>query len=302
MSKPFTSQLLLHLQGEVTTLCLCWVITKRNGAQIFGTDHDLDVVITIGTYAGTYKAGANISGTDVSSSADMSVDNTEVNGSFSDKIYIPDLTVEDVRAKLYNNAPVTLFFTNWQAPNDGQGYVRSGYLGDLTWDSNNTYKTEIRGLTQLLSQNIVKSYSIPCDVVHFGDSRCKVDVDAISFTGTVTAVVSRKQFTVSGDTVSPGSELYTGIVVGLTGANAGFQRQVKIGDYLGTHGQLFFYEEWPAAIVNGDTFKVSPGCDRSLTMCKVYGSVPNYRGYGLLVPGAMAILRGPVGATSLGGG
>lgn len=298
MSKTLSDLMRAHLQLESTSLALCWIITKKNGAQIFGTDHDLDIVITIGSLAGRYVAGANVTGSDVASSSDMSVDNAEVDGSFTDSILIPDLTENDVRAGLFNNAPVSLFFVNWASPDNGQVFMRSGFLGQLTWDSNQVYKTELRGLTQLMSQTCVDTYSVPCNVRKFGDFRCKVDVaGTLTHVEIATAIVSRRQFTISltGFT-SPAAKMFnTGILVGVTGANAGYTRQIQDDAAGGTQGMIKLFEAFPNDIVSGDTFNLSPGCDRTLTMCKFYGSVPNYRGYGIFIPGIDAMMLGPVG-------
>ena len=308
MSKSLAELLLAHLKGEVTTLCLCWVIKKKDaaGTKIFGTDHDLNVKITTGDLAGTYIAGANVTGSDVASSSDMSVDNTEVDGSFTDTILIPDLTVEDVRGGLFNSAPVTLFFTNWQSPDDGQCYMRSGFLGALTWDSSGVYKTELRGLTQLLSQIVVDSYSVECGVKKFGDARCKVDVPAITVNVDVTDVTSRRQFTVapsgSPSALGPVGMFNTGTLLGLTGANAGFTRQIKNDNVSSVHGQVLLFDPFPNDVALTDTFAMAPGCDRSMTACKFYGSVPNYRGYGIFIPGVDAMLLGPVGSGPTAGG
>lgn len=316
MSKEISSLLLAHLRGEDTTLALCWKITKKNGDVILGTDHDLDITVTAGVLAGVYIAGANISGADISSSADMSVDNSSVQGSFPDTITLPDLTAADVQAELLNNAPVTLFFLNWAAPDDGQCYLRAGFLGELTYDSDNVYKTELRGLTQLLSQPIVDTYSVACGVKKFGDARCKVDVDAVSITATVTAVASRRAFTVSGITTEAVGRYNTGVLVGLTGANAGFTRQIRNDDVGAVHGAIDLFEPMPEAVLSGDTFTMKPGCDRAYSTCKTYkdpahpsdpnGNYRNFRGYGLFVPGIDAMMKGPVGtsvpATSSDGG
>lgn len=317
MSKTINSLLLAHLKGEDTTLALCWKITKRDGAVILGTDHDLDVVVATGDLAGTYLAGANVTGSDITSSADMSVDNTEVDGSFSDSIVIPDLTAADVEAGLLNSAPVLLFFVNWADTTMGQCYLRTGFLGDLTWDSNSTYKTELRGLTQLLSQTVVQTHTVLCNVVRFGDARCKVDVPAIAITATVTATSSRRAFTVSGITSQPVGMFNTGTLVGLTGANAGFTRQIRLDKTGPTHGALTLYEAFPEDVEITDTFTMSPGCARTPDMCKTYidpddptnpaGNFANFRGYGLFIPGVDAMMKGPVGvsvpvSTSGGGG
>lgn len=309
MSKDIASLLLAHLRGEDTTLALCWQVIKKNGDVIFGTDHDLDVPIATGDLAGTYIAGANINGSDLVSSGDMSVDNTEIQGAFSDSIVLPDLTVEDVQGGLLNNAPVLMFFCNWQSPDDGQCYLRTGFLGELTYDSNNVYKTELRGLTQLLSQNIVQTYAVPCNVVRFGDARCTIDVDAISFIGTVFDVTNRKVFSISGFTGQPLHQFNTGVLVGLTGANTGLTRQIKEDSTGDTQGDITLFEAFPETVVDGDTFTTKPGCDRTDTMCKFYDNFVNYRGYGINIPGVDAIMKGPVGtnvpavdASSGGGG
>lgn len=313
--KTIDSLLLAHLKGEDTTLALCWQVLKKNGNVIYGTDHDVDIPITTGDLAGVYVAGANITGADLASSEDMSVDNTEIQGSFSDSITLPDLTVDDVRAGLLNNAPVTLFFVNWQAPDDGQCYLRSGFLGELTYDSNNVYRTEIRGLTQLLSQNIVDTYSVNCGVKKFGDARCKVDVAAISVVATAGTVTSRKLFQTSGITDPPG-RYNTGLLVGLTGANAGFTRQVKDDFVDGSPGKFQTYEAFPEDVAPGDTFTAVPGCPRTFAACKTFvdpanpsdpnGNYRNFRGYGIGIPGVDAIMKGAVGtsvpATSSEGG
>lgn len=308
MSKDINSLLLDHLRGEDTALALCWVVTKKNGDAIFGTDHDLDIVVTTGALAGVYIAGANITGADLASSEDMSVDNTEVQGAFSDTITLPDLTVDDVRAGLLNNAPVTLFFLNWQSPDDGQCYLRSGFLGELTYDTNNVYKTEIRGLTQLLSQNIVDTYSVNCGVRKFGDDRCKVDVDAISIVTTAGTITNRKLFQTSGVTTQPVGRFNTGVLIGLTGANTGFTRQVKDDFVDSSPGKFQTYEPFPDDVSPGDTFTTRPGCPRTYTACKTFedpdnpgdpnGNYRNFRGYGLQIPGIDAIMKGPVGSSA----
>jgi hypothetical protein len=45
----------------------------------------------------------------------------------------------------------------------------------------------------------------------------------------------------------------------------------------------------------GDTFELEPGCDRTAATCaQKFGNIVNYRGYGIFIPGALAILAGPV--------
>lgn len=188
------TELLAHLRGEVSTLALCWTIEKGNGEVIRSTDHDRDIDIDSGRYAGRYRSVSNITGSDVRSTSDMSVDNMEVDGAFVDEWEIPDITVAEIEAGLLDNAPVEVFGVNYNAPNDGQLVERRGYLGIPARDSDGRYKVEVRGMTQRLSQNIGWTYSERCNVVEFGDSRCGFNVAAATRTAIVTAVTSRRRF------------------------------------------------------------------------------------------------------------
>src|SRR3954470_11171672 len=119
--KTIPPALQAHLDGEGTTLSLCWVITKRNGAKIFGTDHDQSITITSGTYAGTYNCRSNILPSNVKSSSDLAVDNMDVLGAVgqSGALYL-DISVADIEARNLDFAQVKTFFVNWADPDMGQ--------------------------------------------------------------------------------------------------------------------------------------------------------------------------------------
>lgn len=293
--KTISAAVQAHLRGEVTTLALCWRIEKSTGDLILGTDHDEDVTVSSGDLAGVYQAGANISGNDVVSSADMSVDNTEVKGAFPDSLMIQDVTVAEMESGVLDNAPVIAFFVNWQDPDAGQVYIRRGNLGTFERDSNGLYRTELRGLTQHLSQSFLQSYSERCNVRRFGDTRCGVNTTALAVTITVSVVSNRKLFNVSDISASAVGYFNGGRIVGLTGQNAGLERQVKLDAYASVHGALELYEGYTLDVQVGDTFTLYPGCDRRLETCRdVFSNLSNFRGYGVFIPGALKLLAGPV--------
>lgn len=283
-----------HLRQEVTTLALCWVVTKGNGEIIRGTTHDRDLQIDDGDLAGLYLAGANIAGSDVVSGADMSVDNLDVDGAFPESITIPDITLADVEAGWLNNAPVTMFFVNWEDPNAWQTFERVGWLGELEWDSSGQYRTEVRGLTQRLAQNVMRTYGDRCDVARFGDTRCGFNVAAVTITATVSGVTNRRVFIVSGITSEPIGYFSGGRLLGVTGANAGIERQIKLDAYAALQGQLQLFEAFPLDVEIGDTFSMAPGCDRAMSTCRDrFNNLVNFRGHGVYIPGIAALLRGP---------
>ena len=296
--KSTTEAMLAHLRGERTTLALCWRIEKRTGGLILGTDHDRDLVVASGDLAGTYQAGANITGADLVSSGDLSVDNSEVTGAFSDSLEITDVTVAEMEAGVLDNAPVTAFFVNWQDPDAGQVYLRRGFLGNFERDSDGKYKTELRGLSQLLSQTIVQTYGEKCNVRRFGDSRCGFDVASVTITATVQSINSRRDFFVTGITSQPVGYFNGGKIVGASGENSGLTRQVRTDAFEGSQGRLMLFEAFPLEVQVGDTFTLAPGCPRTREACRdTFANLANFRGYGVFIPGALKLLAGPIAQT-----
>jgi uncharacterized phage protein (TIGR02218 family) len=294
--KPIPSPLQAHLNGDTTTLALCWSILKRNGDYIRGTTHDRDVPVSSGIYAGIYKASSNITPSNVKSNGDLSVDNLDVTGAWADNTIRVDITRADIESRNLDFASVRTFFVNWASPDDGQIPMRSGYLGAIPYDSSGGYTTEVRGLAQLLTINIVQTYSDRCTVKRLGDARCGVDVASLSITATVTSVVSRREFTVSGIGAQPAGYFSLGNLVGLTGDNTGFLQQIRVDDVSSETGHLSLFGPFPEDVAIGDTYTMSPGCDRLLQTCITkFDNRRNNRAYGILIPGIDLLLAGPAG-------
>jgi uncharacterized phage protein (TIGR02218 family) len=195
-----------------------------------------------------------------------------------------DLSAADIEAGLFDDASVVLFLVNWQTPDDGQIVLRTGSVGEIVRTAEGQYRTELRGLVQRLTQNIVRTYGSSCDA-ELGDTRCGVDIATLTETGTVTAVTSARQFaaTISG-TPAPG-DFNGGLVTFTSGDNDGFSMEVK-SDAYGSPAELLLYLPMPADVEVGDTFTIRPGCDKSAAMCKGrFNNLANFRGHGAWVPG-----------------
>lgn len=290
--RALTAATLAHLQGDVTTLTVCWRVERTDGVLILGTEHDQDVRVTVNHTAldltGVYAALAGITGSDVRSTSDMSVDNMEVTGAINQgDLQLVDLSAADIEAGLLDDASVTLFLVNWQAPDDGQIVVRSGNIGEISRTAEGQYKTELRGLAQRLSQNIVRTYGSSCDA-ELGDARCGIELLALTVSGEVTAVSSNRRFTALISSGSPGyaaGEFDGGLITWTSGDNESFSMEVK-KDTLGSPGEVDLYLPMPRDIAIGDTFTMRPGCDKSAAMCKGrFGNLINFRGHGAWVPG-----------------
>jgi uncharacterized phage protein (TIGR02218 family) len=301
--KTFTPAFAAHIRQPTTTLAVCWKITKNDGGVILGTQHDRDITVevsqpTIVDLTGVYLAQSAITGSEVRSSSDLSVDNMEVQGATDQSVDTSgdvaiDVSVQDIEAGMFDNAQVTVFLCNWADPDAGQAILRRGRLGNLSRDSDGRYRTEVRGLSQHLSQQIGHVYQETCNVVRFGDSRCQYDVESIRIESPITSVVSNKQFSIA----EPGAEPPAGYpnggeVLFLTGDNTGFTREVKTTTVAAGELTVELYEELPADVEIGDQLQLTPGCDRRWSTCRAYTNLVNFRGWGVYIPGTMAMMRG----------
>jgi uncharacterized phage protein (TIGR02218 family) len=308
--KKLPQGLLDHYRKPLITVAHCWRIHLKDGTKILGTMHDRDIAVTVTNadgiedtafddLTGLYRRGAGIRFSDLRSSSDMSVDNTEAEGALVGDMAIPDLTVERIESGIADGAPVIAFKCNWQDPDAGQDIVNAGYLGNFERDSSGRYRTEVRNLQQRLAQNIVRTFGERCDVVRFGDARCGFDVAAATRAAVVTAVTNRRSFTIeitSGDP-PPVPNYFDGAEITFTsGANSGFSREAKRVAQDGSSFSITLWEETPKDIEVGNTLNLPPACDRTKTMCKLHGRFttnPGWQGYGIFIPGLLALMKGP---------
>ena len=165
--------------------------------------------------------------------------------------------------------------------------MRSGWIGNTTRTAEGQYKTELRGLTQALSQGIVRTYSVGCDAELF-DDRCRADPTGHSFDRSVASViVSRRQFLID-SALGTTLQIAGGKVTWTSGLNVGYTMEIK--EY--TSMQITLYLPMPNDIEVGDTFTIQRGCDKTRETCiNLYNNILNYRGHGVLVPGQFEILK-----------
>lgn len=300
MRTDIPQALLEHFRADSSTLALMWAIERRDGVMIRGTEHDQDIDLPApgdpDNLGGLYLSNSSITASDISSNSDLSVDNTEAQGTIQQAPYtvISDLTVRDIEGGQLDMAPVWVLCCNWRDPSMGLAVLKTAFLGEISRDSDFRYQTEVRGLTQLLSQSILDTYGERCNVKRFGDERCKFDVASVTIAVTATTVETRKRFHVSGITTEPEQFYRGGIIRGVTGANAGIEREVKRDNQSGDHGFIALWDQWPLDVTTGDTFELEPGCDRTLPTCRDrWDNLLNNRAYGALIPGVLELLKGP---------
>ncbi|AXQ69745.1 tail assembly protein [Caulobacter phage CcrSC] len=163
--KDLTDALRAHLRGGVTTICTCIEIVRKDKKSFRFTDHDEPLTVANAIYV-PYASYAR---TSISTSIENEVDEMEIRGILNSNYIARD----DVAGGLFDHADVRIFVVNYEDPDSGTCVLRTGWIGEVTMNEDNTYVAEIRGLSQVLTYRIGEAYSPECRA-DLGDSRCKL--------------------------------------------------------------------------------------------------------------------------------
>jgi len=273
-----------HLDSGGTTLCWCWRITRNDGVAFGFTDHDRDVV-----FDGTnFEAASGFTGSEITGAVGLNVDTLDVQGALkSDR-----LSEADLAAGLFDNALIEIYRVNWTEP-DLRVLMRYGNLGEVARGATH-FACEVRGLAHELQQPQGRIIQYGCDA-DVGDARCKVNLDQAAFTsgdGVVDALGdSPRSFTASGLDAYANNWFTRGLITWLTGANAGRPAEVKLHAKSSSGVSLELWQRPSEEIGEGDTFKITAGCDKQFGTCRnKFANTINFRGFPH-VPGNDFMLR-----------
>lgn len=272
------------LDSGVTTLCRCWIVTRRDGVVQGFTDHDEDVVVD-GTAC---RAGTGLTGSEVAQKQGLAVDSSELSGALSDDT----LNEDDLAAGLYDAADVELWLTDWSEP-ELHVMIAKGTLGEVQRDGT-AFVAEVRGLSQALGEESGRLYTSSC-AADLGDTKCRIDLTSPAYkdSGSVVAVTATSSFVASGLDAYADGWFTAGKLTFTGGANAGLSMEVKAHRNSGDV-RVDLWQAMPQPIEMGDTFTMTAGCDKRLATCHDrFNNIVNFRGFPH-IPGNDFVLRYPV--------
>lgn len=269
--KVLPAGLAAHLQGDATTVCRCWRVTRRDGVKLGFTEHDRDL-----TFSGTvFFAASGFRASDSETGQGLSVDADEVEGGFSSDA----ISEADLRAGRYDGARVEVFAVNWRSPSQ---YVllRVQEIGEVT-RAGGAFRAELRRMTHALDQVKGRIYGRRCDAV-LGDSRCRVDLDQAAFrgAGTIIAMEDETRIVVGGIGDRVTGFYRNGVIRFDSGANAG--QACDIGEHLRDGSRVVLTLWLPPAVplAVGDMFTVTAGCDKTFATCGAkFSNRVNFQGF-----------------------
>ncbi|MGI2035319.1 DUF2163 domain-containing protein [Rhizobium panacihumi] len=255
-----------HLKGDVTTLCHCWRVLRRDGVVLGFTDHDGDLVMD-GT---KFLASSGFSASEEEAEAGLSASAGMVAGGFASDV----IAEADLAAGCYDGARVELFVVNWRAPDQ---FMRLSVreIGEVS-RAGEQFTAELRSLAHRLDQPQGRVYGRRCDA-DLGDGRCRVNLAAYRATGTVVSVRDRSRLVVAGLQAFASGFFGQGVLR----LEAGGELEVD-GHVLNADGTADVTLWLPSEreIVGGEVFSVTAGCDKAFATCRQkFGNQLNFRGF-----------------------
>lgn len=257
--KTVPATLQASLDSGVTTLARCWTLTRRDGAVLGFTDHDAPLDLD----GIRHEPRSGLTASALETAAGLAPDNTQVLGALTSK----RIADADIERGLYDGAEVDLYLVDWQRPQDRVLLFR-GSLGE-TSRGPLAFSAELRGMAAALDQPTGRAFLRQCDA-ELGDARCGLQIAPVA--ASVDAVSATGEIVASG--LPQGHA--RGLLTWTSGANTGSRQTVR--DQSGA--RLGLWSPPAAPIAPGDTFEVTPGCDKTFATCRDrFANAINFRGF-----------------------
>ncbi|MEL6265516.1 MAG: DUF2163 domain-containing protein [Pseudomonadota bacterium] len=260
-----------RLDSGCTTLCRCWQIERADGMVLGFTDHDRDL-----EFDGVVHAAASgLTASAAEQSAGLSIDSQTVEGALS----AASITEADLDLGRYDRAAVRQYLVDWRDV-AVRVVTGAGTIGRVT-RRGHAFEAEVVGLSEVLNRPVGRAFLRTCDLA-LGSAACGVDLadPAWSGEGTVVAVEDGLRLRASGLGAFAAGLFEGGGLAWLDGGAAGVEGSVRHHARSGGETVIETWSGVPEAVVAGDRFRVSAGCDKRLETCRDrFANLMAFRGF-----------------------
>lgn len=262
--KSLTASDASAVMQDTTRWAICIKVFEDDSDAVRLTSHDRNLTVSLSSdplgLSGEYTTVYTANPTEIRGTADMAVDNLEVDALLD----AAGITRQDIRTGVFDDVRYVIFITKWDAPTDSGIVLKRGVVGNIRDFLEDLATFELRGFKQYLAQTITQAAGPTCRYI-LGDANCGVDLSLYEQTGEVIGVTSQRRIieaTLDGSEQDAG--WFTGGVLTWTsGANAGLSIEIKSD---AGSGAFTFLEPVPFDIAITDTFTATPGCNKSLAV------------------------------------
>ncbi|WP_294074962.1 DUF2163 domain-containing protein [Sphingomonas sp.] len=263
------------IDGEATSLALCWRLERADGAGIALTSHDEAVLIG----NDRYEPEPGIVPASVSRRLGLDAQTSEISGGLSsDALDETELTLGR-----WDGARAVLVAVDWSSPDRGETSLLTGEIGQVQTQDGG-FSADLNGAAAALDRPICPSTSPQCRA-ELGDAACRIDLRGRSARAIV-AGSSGGELTLE-DAVD--SRFLLGRLRYLSGSNCGLSTVI-----IGVAGDQIRVRDLPrAAIEEGCRVELREGCDKTFATCRTrFANAANFRGEPYL-PGNDLLTRYP---------
>lgn len=275
-----------RLLKDALTTCLCWRLTRKDGFQLGGTDHDRPLVLNGINCLPSRGFSSGV----FSSSLGLQPDQASLEGALASDA----ITESDIQKGLWDGARFDAYRVDWTDPSL-HVHLWAGRLSKITRGKSG-FEAELVSFKADLERSIGRVYARKCDAA-IGDTRCSVDLTLPAFLGygTVTQILGDEKVRAVGLSGFNEDWFKAGALIWISGANNGAKALVISHQVNGSDIDITFSGALDSPIQIGDNFDITAGCDKAFETCKAKFANPhNFRGFPHL-PGNDAILQGPLG-------
>jgi len=263
------------LEGQATSVALCWRLERADGAGLGLTSHDRPLQ----SEGAEYRSSPGIVPATVTRGLGLEPQSSDIAGALSSEA----LEEQDLLLGRWDGATVHLFAIDWIDPDAPTIDLLGGELGEVSV-AGDQFSAELRGAAAKLANAVCPSRSPQCRA-QLGDQKCRVDLAGRSRRATI---VSQENGELTLDQTFD-DRFLLGRLRYLSGANCG--RATVI---IAVAGSLVTVRDLPRGKVEpGCVVELREGCDKRFQTCvERFANAVNFRGEPHL-PGADLLTRYP---------
>ncbi len=260
-----------HFANDVTTLCQCWRVTRKDGTVSGFTDHDVGLSVD-GT---AFEPESGFTASETRATMGLATDTMDVEGALSSL----QITEDDIEDGLYDGARVETLLVNWRAPASFLPLAVTA-IGKIT-RSGGRFVAELQSLAECLDRPNGRTVRRACDA-ELGDARCGFDLATSGFSasGSVLSSQGGDRFAATGLDSFADDWFANGVLTWTSGANAGSSQRVREFRQTEAGTIVALWTDRPLSAEAGDALDIVAGCDKAFATCKAkFSNSLNFRGF-----------------------
>lgn len=249
------------VDGELTSVALCWRLERTDGAGIALTSHDQEVI----SDGVAFEPAPGMMPASISRSLGLDSDEGEIAGALSSEV----LDEQDLALGRWDGATLQLTAADWADSTGEPIDLLGGEIGSVAIDGER-FTADLRGAAARLDDPVCPATSAECRA-SFGDKKCRVDLAGRIVRATVVAAADRAL------TLDQGfdARFVFGRLRFMTGENCGLASII-----LAVSGPIVQLRDLPrAAVEAGCRVELREGCDKRFDTCVTrFDNAVNFRG------------------------